>query len=115
MPPSFFSQKVKTHMYKKWKIKCNLPEVCLIAHKEFADGIDMVEVANLFVGDNQQCKHLFGKFSKNDLPVKSMFAPMMILTRETFSGSKIQRQSAFSGLKINSTVWWPVGPVSLNS
>ena len=43
--------------------------------KELADGIDMVEVANLFVGDNQRRKQLFGKFSKNcDLPMKSMFA-----------------------------------------
>ena len=39
-----------------------------------ADGIDMVEVANLFVGDNQRHKQLFGKFSKNDLPMKSTFA-----------------------------------------
>ena len=43
-------------------------------HKELADGIDMVEVANLFVGDNQRRKQLFGKFSKNDLPMKSTFA-----------------------------------------
>ena len=47
----------------------------LHAHKELADGIDMVEVANLFVGDsNQRRKQLFGKFSKNDLPLKSTFA-----------------------------------------
>ena len=46
----------------------------LHVHKELADGIDMVEVTNLFVGDNQQRKHLFGKFSKNDLPIKSTFA-----------------------------------------
>ena len=43
-------------------------------HKELADGIDMVEVANLFVGDNQRRKQLFGKFSKNDLPMNSTFA-----------------------------------------
>ena len=43
-------------------------------HKELADGIDMVEVANLFVGDNQRHKQLFGKFPKNDLPMKSTFA-----------------------------------------
>ena len=43
-------------------------------HKELADGIDMVEVANLFVGDNQRHKQLFGKFSTNDLPMKSTFA-----------------------------------------
>ena len=36
----------------------------LHVHKELADGIDMVEVANLFVGDNQRRKQLFGKFSK---------------------------------------------------
>ena len=46
----------------------------LHVHKELTDGIEMVEVANLFVGDNQQRKHLFGKFSKNDLPMKSTFA-----------------------------------------
>ena len=45
----------------------------LYVHKELADGIDMVEVANLFVGDNQRRKQLFGKFSKNDLPMKSTF------------------------------------------
>ena len=32
------------------------------------------KVANLFVGDNQWRKQLFGKFSKNDLPMKSTFA-----------------------------------------
>jgi len=37
-------------------------------------GIDMAEAANLFVGDNQRRKHLFGKFLKNDLPLKSTFA-----------------------------------------
>ena len=45
----------------------------LHVHKGLADGIDMVEVTNLFVGDNQRCKQLFGKFSKNDLPMKSTF------------------------------------------
>ena len=34
----------------------------------------MVEVANLLLGDNQWRKHLFGKFSKNNLLMKSMFA-----------------------------------------
>ena len=48
--------------------------VLLHVHKELADGIDMVEVANLFVGDNQWGKHLFGKFSKNNFLMKSMFA-----------------------------------------
>ena len=46
----------------------------LHVHKELADGIDMVEIANLFVGDNQRRKQLFGKFSKNELLMKSMFA-----------------------------------------
>ena len=46
----------------------------LHVHKELADGIDMVEVANFFVGDNQRLKQLFGKFSENDLPMKSTFA-----------------------------------------
>ena len=44
----------------------------LHVHKELADGIDMVEVANLFVGDNQRRSNW--KFSKNDLPMKSTFA-----------------------------------------
>ena len=46
----------------------------LHVHKELTDGTDMVEVANFFVGDNQRRKQLFGKFSKNDLPMKSTFA-----------------------------------------
>ena len=48
----------------------------LHVHKELADGTDMVEVANLFVGDNQQRKHLIGKSSSNeyDVPMKSVFA-----------------------------------------
>ena len=33
-------------------------------HKDLADGMDIVEVANLFVGDNQRRKHLFGKSSQ---------------------------------------------------
>ena len=45
----------------------------LQVHKELADGIDMLEVANLLVGDNQRRKQMFGKFSKNDLPMKSTF------------------------------------------
>ena len=46
----------------------------LHVHKELADGIDMPEVANLFVGDKQRRKQLFGMFSKDDLPSKSTFA-----------------------------------------
>ena len=48
----------------------------LHVYKKLGDGIDIVEVANLFVGDNQRCKHLFGKFSKNNLPMKSTFASL---------------------------------------
>ena len=64
-------------------------------------GIDMVEVANLFVGDNQRRKHLFGKFSKNDLPLTQLRQfnnyelTMMTSKGETFAGFKIQRQSVF--------------------
>ena len=61
------------------------------------------------MGDNQRLKHLFRKFSKNDLPMKSTFASkatklrqfnnyeltMMTLKGETFAGFKIQRQSVF--------------------
>ena len=49
-------------------------------HKELADGIDMVEVANLFVEDNKRRKQLFGKFSKNDMPTKSTFASLATQT-----------------------------------
>ena len=47
--------------------------ILLLVHKELADDIDMVEVAILFVGDNQRHKQLFGKFSKNDQTMKSTF------------------------------------------
>jgi len=46
----------------------------LHVHKEFADGIDMVVVTNLLVGDNQQLKHLF------DMPMMSVFASKATLT-----------------------------------
>ena len=73
----------------------------LHVHKELADGIDMVEVVKLFVGNNKRRKQLFGKFSKYDLPTKCTFASkatqfnnyeltMMTLKGETFSGFKIQ-------------------------
>ena len=62
----------------------------LHVHKELADGIDMVEVANLFVGDNQRRKQLFGKFSRNDLPMTYELT-MMTLKGERFAGFKIQR------------------------
>ena len=39
----------------------------LHVHKELTDTIDMVELANRFVGENQTRKELVGKFS-NDLP-----------------------------------------------
>ena len=40
----------------------------LHVHKELMDTVDMVELANTFVGENQTRKELFGKFSNNDLP-----------------------------------------------
>ena len=46
----------------------------LHVHKDLADGIDMLEVANLFVGHHQWCKQLFGKFSENNMLMKSLFA-----------------------------------------
>ena len=47
----------------------------LHVHKDFADGLDIAEVSNLFVGDNQRFKHFFGTFSQYDRPAKSVFAP----------------------------------------
>lgn len=43
-------------------------------HKDLADGTDILEVANLFVGYNQRRKHLFGKISQYDPLMKSVFA-----------------------------------------
>ena len=74
-------------------------------HKEFTDGIDVVAVANLFVGDNHRRRLFFETFSKYDLPMKSVFASkasqtyfndheitmMSLQLGETFSGFKIQR------------------------
>lgn len=37
--------------------------ILLHVHKDLIDGIDIVEIANLFVGDNQRRKYLLGKFS----------------------------------------------------
>ena len=52
----------------------------LHVNKELADGIDMVEVANVLVGANKWHKQLFGKFSKYDLPMKSTFASLATQT-----------------------------------
>jgi len=74
-------------------------------HKKFADGIDVVAAANLFVGDNHRRKLLFETFSKYDLPMRSVFASkatqtyfndheitmMALQLSETFAGFKIQR------------------------
>ena len=72
---SFFALKrVKTYLRSTTgEGRLNLL-MLLHVNKELADGIDMVEVANLFLRDNQRRKQLFGKFSKNDLPMKSTFA-----------------------------------------
>jgi len=60
--------RVKTYLRAtKREAGLNYP-MRLHAHKELADDIDMVVVANLFVGDNQRRKHLF------DLPMMSAFA-----------------------------------------
>ena len=47
----------------------------LQVRKDMAGCTDLFEAANLFVGDNQRCKHLFEKFLEYDLPMKSVFAP----------------------------------------
>ena len=59
----------------------------LHVHKELANGIDMVEVANLFVGDNQRRKQLFGKFSKTDQPRSQDLFPGLGVGREKALGS----------------------------
>ena len=67
-------KRVKTYLRSTMgEGKLNHPMI-LHVRKEMADSIDMVEIANLFVEDNQRRKQLFGKFSKNDLPMKSTFA-----------------------------------------
>ena len=47
----------------------------LHVHKELADGIDKLEVANMFVGGTiSGASNCLGSFQKNDLPMKSTFA-----------------------------------------
>ena len=48
----------------------------LHVHKELADGMHMLEVANLFVGDNHRRKRLFGKFLEYD--------PLSLQSHESF-------------------------------
>ena len=40
------------------------------AHKDRADALTLVDVADDFVGGKQNRKQLFGKFSANDIPNK---------------------------------------------
>ena len=99
---SFFALKrVKTYLRSTTEEGRHNHLMLLHVHKELADGIDMVEVANLFVGDNQRRKQLFGKFSKNDLrlclPLRQLRQfnnyelTKKTLKGETFVGFKIQR------------------------
>jgi len=39
----------------------------------FTDVINLVNVANNFVGEKENRKQLFGKFSTNDVPEKASF------------------------------------------
>jgi len=56
-------KRVETYMRSTTGVTRRIHLMLLHVHKELADGIDMVEVTNLFVGDNQRRKHVFGKFS----------------------------------------------------
>ena len=77
-------KRVKTYL-RSTTGECRLNHLMLLhVHKELADGIDMVEVANLFLGDNQRRKHLFGKFLKSDLPMKSTFSSKATQTLRTY-------------------------------
>jgi len=44
--------------------------ITLRAHKDRADALTLVDVADDFVGGKQNRKQLFGKFSANDIPNK---------------------------------------------
>ena len=73
--------RVKTYLPRSTTGEARLNHLMLLrVQKELADGIDIVEVANLFVGDNHRRKRLFGKFSKYDLPMKSAFVSKAIQT-----------------------------------
>ena len=45
--------------------------IVLHVHRDKTDAINLIDVANNFVGDNETRKSMFGKFSNNDLPRKS--------------------------------------------
>ena len=59
----------------------------LHVHKELTDTIDMVELANTFVGENQTREELFGKFSNNDLP--KLFSLATKATQTETLGSQV--------------------------
>ena len=42
----------------------------LYVHKDRTDALTLVDVANDFVGEKENRKQLFGKFSANDIPNK---------------------------------------------
>ena len=42
----------------------------LHVHKDRTDALTLVDVANNFVGEKENRKQLFGKFSANDIPNK---------------------------------------------
>ena len=52
----------------------------LHVHKDRTDAPTLVDVANDFVGEKENRKHLFGKFSANDIPNKFFISSKSIQT-----------------------------------
>ena len=52
----------------------------LHAHRDKTDAINLIDVANDFVGDNETRKSMLGKFSNNDLPRKSKLETKSVQT-----------------------------------
>ena len=45
----------------------------LHVHKQLTDSLDLIQVANLFVANNDSRKEMFGTLSKWGMPVKKVF------------------------------------------
>ena len=52
------------------QLQSHLNHFMLHVHKDRTDALILVDVANDFVGEKENRKQLFGKFSANDIPNK---------------------------------------------
>ena len=63
-------KRVKTYLHSTTRDSRVNHLIMLHVHKDRTDALTLVDVANDFVGEKENRKQFFGKFSANDIPNK---------------------------------------------